>query len=194
VRLTAEQARTVAANTGLVGRHIARMRAAGVDGHQLDDAYQDGMLGLIRAVQKWDPERGRLSTYADRWIRKFIAAGREQREPDQRIRSIDEVYYPDRGKTQGGDGLSLHESLADRSPDADPADVAVAAAMQDHLLDIVRSTSRAHHMHGDLAIAAHIVAATPLNGADIAESLGMHPSPYSKRRRRLADRLAEAAA
>jgi hypothetical protein len=43
------------------------------DRPSLDEAVQEGMLGLARAVDKYDPERGlRFSTYATHWITSYV--------------------------------------------------------------------------------------------------------------------------
>lgn len=49
--------------------HYAK-RYDGVEGVEFLDLIQEGNLGLMRAVSKFDPSTGnRLSTYADSWIR-----------------------------------------------------------------------------------------------------------------------------
>jgi DNA-directed RNA polymerase sigma subunit (sigma70/sigma32) len=48
---------------------ILRARLRGLTGEELRDAVQAGAIGLIRAVDRFDPERGaRLATYAWHWI------------------------------------------------------------------------------------------------------------------------------
>jgi RNA polymerase primary sigma factor len=66
-----------AAREELVRRHLplvvafARKQARG--GVRLDELVQEGNLGLLRAVEKFDPGVGtRFSTYAVWWIRAFV--------------------------------------------------------------------------------------------------------------------------
>ncbi|MGM1065160.1 sigma-70 family RNA polymerase sigma factor, partial [Saccharothrix sp. Mg75] len=57
-------------NTGLVGSWIGRHLGAGLD-HE--DLYQHGVLGLMRAIEKWDGSRGlKFSTYAVNWINQHM--------------------------------------------------------------------------------------------------------------------------
>ena len=73
--MTAEQWGVVAANTGLVKMVLSRMRRTRPE--DWDDAYQDGLFGLMRAAQKFDPRRGvRFSTYAVPHVRQAVMRGR----------------------------------------------------------------------------------------------------------------------
>ena len=72
--------RLVEANLGL-DRYIAYplSKKAGVDP---DDLIQAGSLGLMRAAEKFDPDRGvRFSTYACRWIKQAIGRALPQGLP-----------------------------------------------------------------------------------------------------------------
>jgi RNA polymerase sigma-32 factor len=63
-------ARLVEANLRLV---VKIAEEYGRAGDSLLDLIQEGNLGLVRAVQKFDPDRGvRLSSYAAWWIRAYI--------------------------------------------------------------------------------------------------------------------------
>jgi RNA polymerase sigma factor (sigma-70 family) len=77
-RLTPEQATAVEQNMGLVRMVVRRMR---VPEGLVDDALQDGVFGLARAVQKYDAASGyAFSTYATAWVRQAVQRGRGDAE------------------------------------------------------------------------------------------------------------------
>src|SRR5688572_28186945 len=62
--------RLVESHLGLVAK-IARQCCSRRD--MLPDLIQEGAMGLMRAVEKFDPDRGiRLASYGAWWIRAFI--------------------------------------------------------------------------------------------------------------------------
>lgn len=64
-------------NLRMVVQHANRVhKAAGEKGLPLQDLIQEGVLGLIRSIEKFDPDRGyKFSTYALWWIRQSIGKG-----------------------------------------------------------------------------------------------------------------------
>lgn len=73
----------VLANIGLVFKIASRFRNRGLPLH---DLVQDGCLGLMRAVDMFDPDKGfRFSTYAVWWIRHAIGRALADRSRTIRV-------------------------------------------------------------------------------------------------------------
>lgn len=63
------EARLLRSQLALVGRLTQLYLLSGIDPH---DLFQEGAIGLLHAIRRFDPARGvRLSTYAAHWIRAF---------------------------------------------------------------------------------------------------------------------------
>jgi RNA polymerase primary sigma factor len=129
--LVAEKQHFVMANLGLVFKVAGRFRGRGL---AFRDLIQEGNLGLMRAVDLFDPERGfRFSTYAVWWIRhaadRAVAdRGRDVRVPvhlvslHRKIERVRRRFEVERGRTPATAELSelcgvpaAKIELADRS-------------------------------------------------------------------------------
>ncbi len=73
--------RMVEANVALVAHLARRLRPAGSTIPHMD-LVQEGVLGLMQAVERFDPDRGhRFSTYATWWIRGAILRALREAPP-----------------------------------------------------------------------------------------------------------------
>jgi len=73
-----------------------RARSLGLRGDALDEAMQSGTLGLIAAVDRFDPARGcRLATYAWPWITAAIRGAIRADPPHRALDTTDSGAAPD---------------------------------------------------------------------------------------------------
>ena len=87
--------RIVSANLRLVAKFVQSRQHSG----PLCDRFQNGTLGLVRAAEKFDPEKGyKFSTYATWWLKAETGRG-EFSEPPIRLPS--NVFAAVKGQTNG---------------------------------------------------------------------------------------------
>lgn len=67
----------------LINKYYSRYR-------EDEDIIQCGMVGLVKACQKYDPNKGKLSTYADKFIRHEINAELRNRHKHDCVVSLED--------------------------------------------------------------------------------------------------------
>ncbi len=160
---------------------VAKRYLTKVPGASLTDLIAEGVLGLMQAVDRFDPTLGtRFSTYAYYWIRKAIT----------RHLSRDHlVYLPEERRREAVSGdedlaglqapLSLDEPLKEMDKPLgetiaggpDPADKAVEGWQQKVLLQALRDIGPLHGLL--LGLHSGVVGGTPLSLGEIAGLLGI---------------------
>ena len=113
----AAKAQMIEANLRLVHAVAARYRGHGVS---FEDLVQEGTVGLVRAVEKWDHHRGlKFSTYAVWWIRRgVIDAVREARPiriPARARRQLAEIRSAESDLRRSGAGSATISAIAERT-------------------------------------------------------------------------------
>ena len=111
----AAKERLVLANLRLVpwvtGR--LRLRSRGID---QSDLWQEGVIGLMRAAEKFDPDKGAFSTYATWWIRQAVERaiankGRLVRQPVHVADARRNSHHPSHGSRTLIDAAARFDTL-----------------------------------------------------------------------------------
>lgn len=182
-RLTPEQARMVEENTRLVWWWVNKLGGRYESDDERDEMYADGVFGLIRAVQKFDPSRGfTFSTYAKAWLHQSITRGRWRREdPNKHRAQVRGAAYlaPVSLEAELGDDLDFHDLL----PALDDTERSALAAVE---LDSTIGGMAARCTDDlDREVLACLVNQEPARLADAAERHGKHPGTGRYRRDRM---------
>ena len=118
--------RMINSNLRLVVANARRYQGQGL---ALGDLIQEGMLGLIRAVEKFDWRKGfRFSTYATLWIRQAIQRGLENTSRTIRL----PVHVAQRSRKVGRIERELTTKLGH-----EPTDEEIASAADLPLEDVI---------------------------------------------------------
>ena len=122
----AAKERMINSNLRLVVANARRYQGQGL---ALGDLIQEGMLGLIRAVEKFDWRKGfRFSTYATLWIRQAIQRGLENTSRTIRL----PVHVAQRSRKVGRIERELTTRLGH-----EPSDEEIAQAADLPLADVI---------------------------------------------------------
>ncbi len=172
----------ITSNEGLIGLVTTRMRYP-KSFH--NDLMQEGIFGLIRAIEKFEPERGlKFSTYAVLWVRAKL-----QRCLDKSIKHM--VWMPvgtqgsltDFKDTREFEFLESHE---------DPESDLIAADLRRQVLEATKLLRKeTSDPRVEIIVETRLLAPVPMATADLARRLGLSTEGTRLFERRTIARISE---
>lgn len=121
--------RLVDGNMGLIGRYINRYHSYGTN---FSDCCQEGVFGLQKAAERFNPDKAKFSTYAYKWIGRYV-----KRCKDELIRLPENkrlAFYPKAS-------LELRVNRKDMNDAQEPWCASIGEPLDNHtkgdILDIV---------------------------------------------------------
>lgn len=196
--LTDDERQLVLDNLGLVHFVLNRMTSIRTD--MVEDRFQDGTLGLMRAVQLYNPDTGfKFSTYAIVSIRRhvndailaeqgvgFRAHWRAGTTDQHRAPMYYDGFAPD---GSDGDDNPFANTIADGEPETD--ELAAATELHRQLHAAASALCRDDVDRDVVAFWFDDLDRYHTHAAVLADRHGCSPERIRQRRRRLEDRLRE---